>query len=81
MQIPGLEQLPHARSVTMQVMQGFRKKNNAFYNKNRQNIANRVEWLDAYRSSVTGEFTKSIAYMYYSYIIIVRRHSKKSRDS
>ena len=30
MQIPGLGQLPHARSVTMQVMQGF-CTNNSFY--------------------------------------------------
>lgn len=52
MHIPGLGQLPHARSVTMQVMQGFCKKDNAFHGKNSENIANlgrevagRMDWF------------------------------------
>jgi len=38
MQIPGLGQLPHARSVTMQVTQGF-CKNNSFHYKTNKNKA------------------------------------------
>lgn len=52
MHIPGLGQLPHARSVTMEVMQGFCKKDNAFLSKNSENIANlgrevagRMDWF------------------------------------
>lgn len=61
MHIPGLGQLPHARSVTMQVMQGFCKKDDAFLSKNSENIANLGR-------EVAGrmEFTKT---MYYSLCI------------